>query len=160
MARRLRDPRRRVQDLRAASDALALRLPRAMARRLALARSRLDASAHRLAMQDPGARAATLRRTVAVWQHRLDLAGRRALVGAQDRVARAAASLDDLSPLAVLRRGYGLVRRVSDGAIVRSARALTPGDEIHVSFAEGSARAHVTTTDDGRHGAAPRKVPQ
>jgi exodeoxyribonuclease VII large subunit len=147
VARRLRDPRRRVHDLRAASDALALRLAAAMQRRLAQARSRTDASVHRLAIQHPGAHAAALRKAITGWQHRADLAGRRALVVAQDRVARAAASLDDLSPLAVLRRGYSLVRSVPDGAIVRSNRALAPGDEVQISFAEGSVRARVTTND-------------
>ena len=121
-----------------------------MRRRLAKTRAATDASAHRLAVQHPGARAAALARTVAVWQHRLELAGHRALVVAQDRVARAAASLDDLSPLAVLRRGYSLVRRVSDGVIIRSSRTLAPGDEVQISFAEGSARARVVPSDGGR----------
>jgi exodeoxyribonuclease VII large subunit len=48
-----------------------------------------------------------------------------------------------LSPLAVLRRGYSLVRRVPDGSIVRSAAALAPGDEVQISFAEGAARARI-----------------
>jgi exodeoxyribonuclease VII large subunit len=37
------------------------------------------------------------------------------------RLARSAVALDSLSPLAVLGRGYGLVRRARDGAIVRDA---------------------------------------
>jgi exodeoxyribonuclease VII large subunit len=143
LSRRLRDPRRRIQDLRTATDALALRLGAAMQRRLATSQTRTAACAHRLAMQHPGARATALAGRVAALQHRLGLAGRRALVVAQERVFRAASSLDDLSPLAVLRRGYSLVRRVPDGAIVRSAAALAPGDEIQISFAEGAARARI-----------------
>src|SRR5690606_7327826 len=48
---RLRDPRRRIAELRARNEALARRLGAAMARRVALARARADAGAHRLAVQ-------------------------------------------------------------------------------------------------------------
>ena len=143
LARRLRDPRRRVQELRAESDALALRLQAAMVRRFATARTRADATAHRLAVQHPGAHAMALGGTVAALQHRLDLAGRRALLGARERLARAAAALDDLSPLAVLRRGYSLVRRLPERTIVRAGRALAPGDDVEITFAEGFVRARV-----------------
>lgn len=143
LSRRLRDPRARIRDLRAATDAVTQRLDAAIRRRLAAARSRADAGAHRLAMQQPGARVAALARAVAVLQHRLHLDVRRVLARSQDRVAHATASLDGLSPLAVLGRGYSLVRRVPDGAIVRSSAALAAGDEVEISFAEGSARARV-----------------
>lgn len=152
LARRLRDPRARIRDLRAATDAVALRLDAAMRRRLAVARMRTEACAHRVGLQHPGARVGALARTLAVLQHRLHLDVRRALATSQDRVARAAAALDGLSPLAVLGRGYSLVRRVPDGAIVRAAEALAPGDEIEISFAEGAARARVLAPR-GRRGA-------
>jgi len=143
LTRRVRDPRRRVHELRAENEALVLRLAAAMARRLATARVRANATAHRLAVQHPGARALVLGAAVAAFQHRLDLAGRRTLSGARERLARAAATLDDLSPLAVLRRGYSLVRRLPERAIVRAGRALAPGDEVEITFAEGAVRARV-----------------
>jgi exodeoxyribonuclease VII large subunit len=143
VARRLRDPRRRIQELRAAGDGLARRLHAAMGRRVATARARTDAGAHRLAMQHPGARAAALAGTVGAFAHRLDLAARRALLGARERLTAAAAALDGLSPLAVLGRGYSLVRRLPEQTIVRSAGALAAGDEVEITFAEGSVRAHI-----------------
>jgi exodeoxyribonuclease VII large subunit len=143
LTRRLRDPRRRAQDLRVAADALAQRLDAAAVRRLAATRTRLAALAHRLAMQHPGRRAARLATTVAAHERRLGLAARRAVATARDRVGRAAASLDDLSPLAVLRRGYSLVRRLPEREIVRAADALAPGDAIEISFAAGAVRARV-----------------
>jgi exodeoxyribonuclease VII large subunit len=48
---------------------------------------------------------------------------------------RSAAKLRTLSPLATLDRGYAIVRR--EGAVVRSAAALSSGDEIDVRLAEG-----------------------
>lgn len=141
---RLRDPRRRIADLRAVSDALARRLVVAMERRIAEARGRADASAHRLAVQHPGARAVVLAGTVAALHHRLGLAARRRVARDRDQVGRAAAGLDGLSPLAVLGRGYSLVRKLPERTIVRSASALATGDVVEMSFAEGSVRAKVT----------------
>lgn len=48
---------------------------------------------------------------------------------------RSAAKLRALSPLATLERGYAIVRH--EDAVVRSADALTAGDEIDVTLAEG-----------------------
>lgn len=155
VARRLRDPRGRIRDLRVGTDAAGARLDAAMRRRVGTARARVDACVHRLAMQQPGRRVEGLARSVAVLQHRLHLAMRRALVSAQDEVAHAAATLDGLSPLAVLGRGYSLVRRVSDGAIVRSSGDVAPGDDVDISFAEGSARARVLAPASRR---PPRRV--
>jgi exodeoxyribonuclease VII large subunit len=143
LVRRLRDPRRRVHELRSANEALVLRLEAALARRLAATRTQIGALAHRLAMQHPGARVATLATTVAAHEHRLGLAARGALVAAGGRLTRAAAALDDLSPLAVLRRGYSLVRRLPEHAIVRDAAAVAPGDAIEITFAAGAVRARV-----------------
>ncbi len=143
LTRRLRDPRRRTQELRTAAEGLALRLDAALARRFALARGHVAATAHRLAMQHPGTRVAALSETIAALRHRLDLAGRRAVARTGDRLGRAASSLDDLSPLAVLGRGYSLVRRVPGGAIVRSSAALTRGDQVEITFAEGAVVARV-----------------
>jgi exodeoxyribonuclease VII large subunit len=74
-------------------------------------------------------------------------------------VAEAAARLEALSPLAVLSRGFALARR-ADGAIVRDAAVLAPGEEIDVRFSRGSARAgvlEVRASDDGADAvAAPR----
>jgi exodeoxyribonuclease VII large subunit len=122
-----------------------------------MARARADTSAHRLAVQHPGAHALALGGTVAALQHRLDLAGRRALLGARGRLVRAAAALDDLSPLAVLRRGYSLVRRLPERTIVRAASALAPGDEMEIAFAEGTVRARVA--GGRRVGRRPSVVP-
>jgi exodeoxyribonuclease VII large subunit len=54
---------------------------------------------------------------------------------------RSAARLRALSPLATLERGYAIVRR--DGAVVRGAAEVTPGDEIDVRVAGGGFGATV-----------------
>jgi exodeoxyribonuclease VII large subunit len=56
-----------------------------------------------------------------------------------------AAQLHALSPLRVLGRGYALVRK--NGAVVRDASALSPGEVVDVTFAAGSARATIQETE-------------
>ncbi len=51
--------------------------------------------------------------------------------------------LNDLSPLAVLERGYS-VTTTNEGHIVRSIKKITPGDEIRVILADGSLGCHVS----------------
>lgn len=48
-----------------------------------------------------------------------------------------------LSPLATLARGYAIVRRERDGAIVRDPAAAPSGERIDVRLAEGSLKAEV-----------------
>jgi len=143
LACRLRDPRRRVLELRARVDALADRIIRAMRRRLDTTAGEIASTRHRLGLQHPAARLAAVASTTARARHRLDLAARRALATSRARVARAAGALHDLSPLAVLQRGYSLTRRWPEGAIVRDATSLTPGDEVEITFAVGRARARI-----------------
>jgi len=58
-------------------------------------------------------------------------------------LAVAAASLDALSPLAALRRGYAICRD-ERGGVVRSAAALCNGEKITVQFSDGHIGAEVT----------------
>ena len=54
---------------------------------------------------------------------------------ASDDVAHTQARLIALSPAATLRRGYAIVQR-SDGAVVRSAAQVAPGDPLALRFAD------------------------
>jgi len=55
---------------------------------------------------------------------------------ARERLALAAASLDALSPLGVLQRGYAIAQDAS-GKLVRDAAAVSPGDQLSVRLAKG-----------------------
>jgi exodeoxyribonuclease VII large subunit len=59
------------------------------------------------------------------------------------QLVEAAARLDALSPLAVLGRGYALVRHEPEGWIVRSASELQIGDRLEVRFGVGRVDAEV-----------------
>jgi exodeoxyribonuclease VII large subunit len=119
------------------------RLARAM--RAALERQRAAWLA-----RDGALRAHAPAQRVALGRERLD-AARRVLARAisselarrSARLARSAAALDSLSPLAVLGRGYGLVRRSRDGAIVRDAGDAPPGEALDVRVARAELEVRV-----------------
>ena len=54
----------------------------------------------------------------------------------RERLALAAASLDALSPLGVLQRGYAIAQDAA-GKLVSDARTVKPGDEVTVRLAKG-----------------------
>jgi exodeoxyribonuclease VII large subunit len=65
---------------------------------------------------------------------------------ARKRLAMAAASLDALSPLAVLERGYAIAQR-PDGTLLRDAGSVAVGDSISVRLAKGQLTAGVEATE-------------
>ncbi len=60
---------------------------------------------------------------------------------------RQGVSLQALSPLEVLRRGYSITRRFPDGPIVKRAADLVTGDRLSVRLAAGEIRARVELVD-------------
>jgi exodeoxyribonuclease VII large subunit len=77
---------------------------------------------------------------------------RRALLGAlrlaHQRLDGNAERLNALSPLAVLNRGYSIVRKAGDGQIVRQARDLSENELLDVTLASGGASVRVESTHD------------
>jgi exodeoxyribonuclease VII large subunit len=88
---------------------------------------------------------------VATARARLEAAATRQRLVAAGRVATLTARLDALSPLAVLARGYAVCWNEARDGIIRSASAVTPGDGVHVTLAEGEISCRVErVTTDGR----------
>jgi exodeoxyribonuclease VII large subunit len=63
------------------------------------------------------------------------------------RLGLAAASLDALSPLAVLQRGYAIAQ-TQDGKLVRDAKLVSVGDSIKVRLADGRLAARVESVEE------------
>lgn len=64
----------------------------------------------------------------------------------RERLALAAASLDALSPLGVLQRGYAIAQDAS-GKLVSDAASVNVGDEVTVRLAKGKLNTRVLTTE-------------
>lgn len=76
---------------------------------------------------------------------RVRTAGSRLLAPHEAALSRAAASLDALSPLKVLARGYAITRD-GEGHVVSDASSLSAGDAISVLLGRGTVHATVTST--------------
>ncbi|MCE7897194.1 MAG: exodeoxyribonuclease VII large subunit, partial [Gammaproteobacteria bacterium PRO8] len=74
---------------------------------------------------------------------RLAAAVRLCLAAGGNRLAVAAASLQALSPLRTLERGYAIVSDAVTGAVIRSASDVEPGAVLHARLGQGSIEATV-----------------
>lgn len=94
------------------------------------------------------------RRLVAIRQQMESLAAnlaaatRARLLAGRAMLDRRTASLEALSPLAILNRGYALVFD-ENGQLVKDAARLAPGDEMSARLARGLVRARVTGSERG-----------
>jgi exodeoxyribonuclease VII large subunit len=66
---------------------------------------------------------------------------------AEHRLNLAIRTLNTVSPLATLGRGFALVKRVADGALVTNADSVAPGDEIEARLAHGTLKARVISKE-------------
>ena len=69
----------------------------------------------------------------------------RRLAALRSRVAVAAGTLDVVSPLATLQRGYAIVTDAA-GHVVTDAAAVQTGDVLHARLARGVAQVRVERT--------------
>jgi len=94
----------------------------------------LERSAARLANLQQRLNAAS-RRTVATFQHRLELAMR---------------GLHSVSPLATLDRGYAIVSDADSGKVLLDAGDVSPGDSVRARLASGELTATVKSIEEKR----------
>lgn len=73
-------------------------------------------------------------------------AGASAVLAARQQTSLRASRLHDLSPLAVIGRGYAIARGES-GAVVKSVDAVAEGEVLDVSVSDGSIRCRVEGTE-------------
>ena len=115
----------------------AIRSAQAIRKRLELGRRRVEELASRRVLQSPMGYIDLKRMELDLHRTRLLTAQERRLTESKQGYIRAAASLDALSPLKVLSRGYA-VASDSGGKVLRSVGDVAPGDEIEVTLQDGS----------------------
>ena len=132
-------------ELRAQLASLQKQLAAALHRKAQLARSRLEALEARPALRDPLTliRDRRLRLDGAI--SGLEAAQTARIQGQRNKLSALAASLDAMSPLKVLGRGYAIVSDDNDIPITHVSQAV-PGQEIHIIFQDGSVSAVVSSS--------------
>lgn len=132
------------QRLTTLQERLELRTP---ANYIAEKRLLLDQMTDRLCAALP-ARLTREEQKLTVLRQRLLTAGQGSLYKRRLRFAQTVATLDAISPLRVLARGYAVATRGKRGAVVTDAAALEAGDTLHIRFAKGAASCRVTDTEE------------
>ena len=141
---RVTRPDRMISDRRQRLDEMRDRIARAGPEgRIHAGRRLLAENAQALGRAGPEAGVAAGRRTLGQRQREIERRVRERLGRLSSRFAASAASLEALSPLAVLARGYGVVR-TPEGAVVRDARETCPGDHLRLRLHRGRLAVEVT----------------
>ena len=113
--------------------------------RLSALRERLDALSQKRALRDPAAFLADKRLLLDYTQKSLASLAEKQLGERRQHFAALCASLNAMSPLAVLSRGYA-VARTESGAVLRSADEVAVGERIGVTLGQGSLVCTVNET--------------
>jgi len=140
------DVRARLRDASQAVDHATHRLESLMARAVQRVRRRADAVGGRLSAARLSARVSAARVRFSLLCASRDAAMASRADEMKTRLGIAAASLDALSPLAVLERGYALAQS-SDGRLLRDARAVEVGSVFSLRLAEGALRCRVEESE-------------
>ena len=146
LSRSVTDPTRILGHLSQRVDALDGRLRREADLLLGGHGERIAMLADRLNRRSP---ALTMRRTeerLGTLALRLDHALSRRLSGLAESLRVASGTLNAVSPLAVLARGYSIARKLPERRVVRDSREIAAGDRLELSLAAGSALCRVEET--------------
>ena len=134
-----------VPDCREIRDQLSsyeIRSSQAMRKKLTALRDRLDNLQNKRVMSAPTAQFDNRRMELDHMRDRLTAAEERKLAHCRERFVGLTASLDAMSPLRVLTRGY-TIAAAEDGSCVKSAADLIVGQRLRLSFSDGSAECRV-----------------
>lgn len=83
-------------------------------------------------------------------RQRLLTAGQSGLHRRKLRFAQTVATLDAMSPLRVLGRGYAVATKGVKHTVVTDAAALKQGDTLHIQFAKGATNCRVTDIEEDK----------
>ena len=135
-----------VQDRQALEqnlDAMSAAMATALSRQLKSARQHLDVLSNSAALQSPVGYLLQRQKSLQLLQNRLIAAENQCISHNNQRYIALTAKLDAMSPLKVLTRGYAMAQ-TENGKVIRSVSQVHAGDQIEVSFSDGSLCATVT----------------
>ncbi len=128
------------------SDELRFRLEKAERQLLERFHRRCDGIAASVRHYDARRRLAAIRQSLAAQIANLASATQTRLLHSRGALDRQTASLEALSPVAILNRGYALVFD-AEGQLLTDASRVKPGDDLSARVARGRIRARVTSAE-------------
>ncbi|MCB2181827.1 MAG: exodeoxyribonuclease VII large subunit [Desulfobulbaceae bacterium] len=141
---RLGDPTSLLSHFRLVLDHSQLSLSTAMARVLQSRQEHLTILQSKLGRHNPEQKVVAGRQKINELTEKLTLLCRMLIERKRKNLEKNAALLDAVSPLKVLGRGYGIIRKESDGCIIRSAAQVKKGDALRIRIHKGEISSQVT----------------
>ena len=142
-----RDFPNEIEQLRCDADDLQTRLKDSFTAILDRAGERLDRIDAQLTPVALTSKLGTARTSLALLAERNRTAARNVLNRSSERLGIAMASLDALSPLSVLNRGYSITQK-SGGEVVSDAKQVVVGEKLDIRVAKGKFVAEVRSTEE------------
>lgn len=143
LRQRLRHPGERLQQQAQRLDELELRLQRAWQQRLQLAQQRFQHTQQRLLRAHPAQQLPHQRERLQRWQERLQQAMQRILQQRRQQWLAHTATLQAVSPLATLERGYAIVRDEQRHAVTHVAGRKV-GETLTTTLVDGDLQVQIT----------------
>ena len=137
------------RELAAAVASLTVRLGGGLARRVGLARERVDMLARSRILADPGRLVGDRRQVLDERARRLTMLAHGAIGRAGERLAAATARLEAGSPLQLLSRGWSVTFRERTAEALRSVTGLDLGTRIVTQLADGRLTSRVESVERG-----------
>jgi len=131
------DPRKRVQSSWEQVDGLVWRLSSGGQRLVVRSQSRADGLREKLLYRNPHKRVEGYALRVSRLTKDLGDAVGRQISERESRVGQLVSDLDNLSPLAILKRGYSITRKYPSDELVKDAQEVAKGDRVRVKFYRG-----------------------
>jgi exodeoxyribonuclease VII large subunit len=139
----LKDPWAPLHTIEQRLDELNARLTRALRARLRVAHNELEWSEAGIIHLSPLMLVDLLRARLTALEQRLIAAQAQQVQQEREALERLTATLQALSPLAVLARGYSICRHQADGRVIREAQTAAPGMHIDITLWQGSLQCTV-----------------
>ncbi|SEA95588.1 Exodeoxyribonuclease VII large subunit [Thiothrix caldifontis] len=137
-------PTNRLQQKVQRLDELEMRLQATLLRHLHSQQQKLTNLSTRLQVQSPVRQIQQQQAQLKHWQQYLLVLIQQRLDKAHDKLQIQAGQLHTLSPLATLERGYGIVRHLETGQVIRSIAPLRLGHSVTTQVQDGSFDSIIT----------------
>ena len=134
----LKDPTQLLQERLFRIDELALRYKRAMEVFLEKRKERLFSLKKQLIVCSPRNRIDRIRQKIEFYEKRLTTVIIQRLNENKSQLQRLKNRLEDLGPISVLKRGYSIAMRLSDGKVLTDPYETEKGEKIKILLAKGS----------------------
>jgi exodeoxyribonuclease VII large subunit len=137
LSKGIRDPRKALADSWMRLDDQNNRILRQMVFMIQEMKIRVHSEIRALTLHNPANRVAALKEKLKFQNRTLSLTAVRMIKDYRMAHSLLGEKLNDLNPLAVLRRGYSITRILPDKKIIRDVDDVSMGDRVNVTLAEG-----------------------